>query len=213
MKENESEEKITLHDINKYIVFREISDERVEKEIIKQFIFYSKFYNDKIKERIKRELGFYSFKSNPIFSYDGNKHSLLINFSDEKSKKNSFKLTFKLNKEVKNNETNVSNINIQEELSTLTQSEKFCFIFLALSVKTMESMKLNSNPTNLIQNNKKEIINQTKLSLLKNIGDRVCIIQGETASGKSYVISKFAKVLGKKLIIYQMNSDSSLSIF
>ena len=45
------------------------------------------------------------------------------------------------------------------------------------------------------------------------LGDRVCIIQGETASGKSYVISKFAKVLGKKLIIYQMNSDSSLSIF
>ena len=78
----------------------------------------------------------------------------------KKSKKNSFKLTFKLNNEVKNNETNVSYINIQEELSTLTQSEKFCFIFLALSVKTMESMKLNSNPTNLIQNNKKEIIKQ-----------------------------------------------------
>ena len=158
--ENESEEKITLHDINKYIVFREISDERVEKEIIKQFIFYSKFYNDNIKERIKRELGFYSFKSNPIFDYDGKKHSLLINFSDEKSKKNSFKLKFKLNEEDENNETNISHINnIQEELSTLTQSEKFCFIFLALSVKTMESMKLNSNPTNLIQNNKKEIIN------------------------------------------------------
>ena len=72
-------------------------------------------------------------------------------------------------------------------------------------------MKLNSNPTNLIQNNKKEIINQTKLSLLKNLGDRVCIIQGEIASGKSYVI--FRKVLRKQLIIDQMNSDSSLSIF
>ena len=184
LKENESEEKITLHDINKYIVFREISDERVEKEIIKHFIFYSKFYNDNIKERIKRELGFYSFKSNPIFSYDGNKHSLLINFSDEKSKKNSFQLTFKLNEEDENNETNISHINnIQEELSTLTQSEKFCFIFLALSVKTMESMKLNRNSTKL--------------------GDRVCIKQGEI----SY------KVLGKKLIIYQMNSDSILFIF
>jgi hypothetical protein len=34
--------------------------------------------------------------------------------------------------------------------------------------------------------------NSTKL------GDRVCIIQGEIASGKSYVISKFTKVLGKK---------------
>ena len=55
----------------------------------------------------------------------------------------------------------------------------------------MESMKLNRNSTKL--------------------EDRVCIIQGEIASGKSYVI--FTKVLGKKLIIYQMNSDSSSSIF
>ena len=55
----------------------------------------------------------------------------------------------------------------------------------------MESMKLNRNSTNL--------------------GDRVCIIQGEIASGKSYII--FAKVLGKQLIIYQMNSDSNLSVF
>ena len=53
----------------------------------------------------------------------------------------------------------------------------------------MESMKLNNNSTKL--------------------GDRVCIIQGEIALGKSYVIFS----LGKKLIIYQMNSDSSLSIF
>ena len=75
-KENESEEKITLHDINKYIVFREISNERVEKEIIKHFIFYSKFYDDNIKERIKRELSFYFFKSN--------KHSLLIKIFNKK---------------------------------------------------------------------------------------------------------------------------------
>ena len=53
----------------------------------------------------------------------------------------------------------------------------------------MESMKLNRNSTKL--------------------GNRVCIIQGEIALGKSYVIFS----LGKKLIIYQMNSDSSLSIF
>ena len=107
----------------------------------------------------------------------------MINFSDEKSKKNSFQLTFKLNEEFKDNETNVSYINIQEELLTLTQSEKLYFIILGLSVKTMESMKLNRNSTKL--------------------GDRVCIKQREI----SY------KVLGKKLIIYQMNSDSSLSIF
>jgi hypothetical protein len=65
------------------------------------------------------------------------------------------------------------------------------FVLFFLAVKTMESMKLNKNSTKL--------------------GNRVCIIQGKTASGKSYVI--FAKVLGKQLIIYQMNPDSSLSIF
>jgi midasin (ATPase involved in ribosome maturation) len=39
------------------------------------------------------------------------------------------------------------------------------------------------------------------------------IIQGETASGKSFIIRFFSKMLGQKLNVYQMNQDTGLSIF
>ncbi len=195
LKENECEDKITLHDINKYIILREISDETIEKDIIKQFIFYYKFHNEEIKKIIQNELNFYSLKLNPSFNYENNKKVLIINFSDKKSKTTKpFKLEFQNdNENLGDYSINLENINIQDEISTLTKSEKYCFIFLALSIKTMEKSKKYKNP--------------------KHLGDRVCIIQGETASGKTYVISKFAKILGKKLLVYQMNSDTTKSIF
>ena len=39
-----------------------------------------------------------------------------------------------------------------------------------------------------------------------------CILQGETGSSKSYLISLFAEMVGKKLNIYQMNNDSNVSM-
>jgi hypothetical protein len=39
------------------------------------------------------------------------------------------------------------------------------------------------------------------------------IIQGETTSGKSFIIRLFSKMLGQKLNVYQMNQDTGLSIF
>ena len=42
---------------------------------------------------------------------------------------------------------------------------------------------------------------------------RACIIQGDTASGKTHLIRLFAEVLGQKLIIYQINKETGLSIF
>ena len=39
-----------------------------------------------------------------------------------------------------------------------------------------------------------------------------CILQGETGSSKSFLISLFAEMLGKKLNIYQMNNDSNVSM-
>ncbi|KAK8841092.1 hypothetical protein M9Y10_027933 [Tritrichomonas musculus] len=45
------------------------------------------------------------------------------------------------------------------------------------------------------------------------LSKRPCIIQGSTASGKSHIIRLFAKMLGRKLNVYQMNSDSNMSIF
>ena len=42
---------------------------------------------------------------------------------------------------------------------------------------------------------------------------KVPIIQGETASGKSYLLNIFAKIMGEKLLVYQMNENTGLSIF
>ena len=39
-----------------------------------------------------------------------------------------------------------------------------------------------------------------------------CIIQGGTASGKSLIIRIFSEMMGKKLNIYQMNSETGVSI-
>ena len=42
---------------------------------------------------------------------------------------------------------------------------------------------------------------------------RACIIQGDTAAGKTHLIRLFAEMLGQKLIIYQINKETGLSIF
>ena len=38
------------------------------------------------------------------------------------------------------------------------------------------------------------------------------ILQGSTAAGKSFVILTFSLIMGQKLNIYQMNSNSGMSI-
>lgn len=42
---------------------------------------------------------------------------------------------------------------------------------------------------------------------------KVPIIQGETASGKSFLIKLFAEIMGQTLNIYQLNDNSGMSIF
>ena len=42
---------------------------------------------------------------------------------------------------------------------------------------------------------------------------KVPIIQGKTASGKSFLIQQFAKLLGQESILYQMNSNTGNSLF
>ena len=41
---------------------------------------------------------------------------------------------------------------------------------------------------------------------------KVPIIQGKTASGKSFLIQQFAKILGQESILYQMNSNTGISL-
>ena len=45
------------------------------------------------------------------------------------------------------------------------------------------------------------------------IAKKTPIIQGVTASGKSFIIKLLAEVLGQDLSIYQLNSNSGISLF
>ena len=42
---------------------------------------------------------------------------------------------------------------------------------------------------------------------------RACIIQGDTASGKTHLVRLFAELVGQKLVVYQINKETGLSMF
>ena len=44
------------------------------------------------------------------------------------------------------------------------------------------------------------------------LAGRTCLVQGGTASGKSKIIRVFSEIMGKKLNIYQMNSETGVNI-
>ena len=70
-----------------------------------------------------------------------------------------------------------------------------------------EEIKQKINTLNLKQ---KQCLLFLVLSILCK---RACIIQGDTASGKTHLIRLFAEMLGQKLIVYQINKETGLSIF
>ena len=49
--------------------------------------------------------------------------------------------------------------------------------------------------------------------ILSILCKRACIIQGDTASGKTHLVRLLAEMVGQKLIVYQINKETGLSIF
>ena len=70
-----------------------------------------------------------------------------------------------------------------------------------------EELKQKINTLNLKQ---KQCLLFLVLSILCK---RACVIQGDTAAGKTHLIRLFAEMLGQKLIVYQINKETGLSIF
>ena len=123
------------------------------------------------------------------------------------------------------------------------QSEFIKYIINELGFLTMKMNPIIKNKENYlsISFKNKEVKNEIKLSyygyinnteLLQKINTlnikqkqcilflalsilckRACVIQGDTASGKTYLIRLFAEMLGQKLIVYQINKETGLSIF
>ena len=70
-----------------------------------------------------------------------------------------------------------------------------------------EELKQKINTLNLKQ---KQCLLFLVLSILCK---RACVIQGDTAAGKTHLIRLFSEMLGQKLIVYQINKETGLSIF
>ncbi len=169
--ENEINElPLTLNEVRKYIQFRnEIPD--LDKGILMKFIFEHHFTQIDSIQKVKNSLNFIDYMFNPYIKYSANNEKLIYKVS-KKSKGNRIIMNIK----------NPNKINVEQNIklfNSLTQSEKFCILFLLCCLKA----------------------------------NKVPIIQGSTATGKSYSINVLSNILGEDLYIYQMNENTGISIF
>ena len=160
---------LTLNEVRKYIQLRnEIPD--LDKGIFMNFIFQHHFTHlDSIK-KVQKSLNFIDYMFNPYIEYSANNKELKFKIS-KKGKRNIIKIPIKNPEKIKK-----ENIKL---FSLLTQTEKFCLLFLLCCLKAQ----------------------------------KVPIIQGMTASGKSFSINILSKIMGEELFIYQMNENTGISIF
>lgn len=158
----------TLNDIEKYLLFRNITKGFFDESIISQMIFAYRFLSNDMTEKMLKHLNLENMKFCPIFSYDNLHKNLIIKISNDEKEKG---LILPLLTEFKDP-------TLITKIDRLTSSQKKCLIFLACSV----------------------------------LSKRSCVIQGETESGKSYLIRLFAELVGAKLNIFQMNKDCDISM-
>ena len=108
-----------------------------------------------------------------------------------------------------------------EQIPTIGYEENNKKLYIYLEKKKSNYILIETiEPDSIIQKENKRIFNS--LTQIQKLGfifliccykaNKVPLIQGETASGKSYLINIFSKLLGKKPIIYQITSNSGLSI-
>ena len=95
------------------------------------------------------------------------------------------------------------------------------YLFVKISENSNKELVMQTHNQNIDVNEIKSILNgltdtETRCLFFLILCYKtkiIPIIQGETASGKSFIIRLFSKMLGQKLNVYQMNQDTGLSIF
>ena len=94
-------------------------------------------------------------------------------------------------------------------------------LIIYLKKNKFEHIKLDTiNPKKINKKENKRLFRSlTKIQKLGIIfliccikSDKIPLIQGETASGKSYLMKIFAKLFGQEIILYQITSNSGMSI-
>ncbi|OHT04875.1 hypothetical protein TRFO_27550 [Tritrichomonas foetus] len=166
-KEAKISSKLSLNDISKYILFRNITKEFLDETTILQIIFAYRFHQENMIQLMLKTLNLENMKFRPLFSYNLPSKQLYIRITKESR--------IGLELPLKQNNIDVSQLQL---IDSLTLAQKHCLIFLACSI----------------------------------LSKRACVVQGDTASGKSFLIRLMAQLLGAKLNVFQMNSDSSVSM-
>ena len=157
----------TMNDIDKYILFRNLTKNFFHETTISQMIFAYRFSSDEMIQKVLTTLKLENMIFSPSFEYDNSSNSLVIKVSKDENNG----LVLPLISQPKNRA-------ILSSIDSLTLPQKHCLTFLGCSV----------------------------------LADRSCVVQGDTASGKSHLIRLFAELMGAKLNVFQMNSDSNISM-
>ena len=100
-----------------------------------------------------------------------------------------------------------------EESSTILIDKIDEKIKIKIKIKAFFKDKLSYEEKNNLQKKFNSLNSTQKICILFLIlcvlSKRTSLIQGETASGKSHVIRTFGELMGKKINIYKINSESS----
>ena len=101
--------------------------EMKDKGILMKFIFERHFTQIDFTQKVKNSLNFIDYMFNPYIKYSANNEKLIYKVS-KKSKGNRIIMNIK----------NPNKINVEQNIklfNSLTQSEKFCILFLLYSLK------------------------------------------------------------------------------
>ena len=174
---------LSLNDINKFISFRDNTYTKLDISIISQFIFVYRHSDNEKIQELTNKLQFNAFNFIPKFSYI-NKRKFRIDIEDHE----------------------------EENKSGNHENEFLSDNYIELTLNT--DKKINENDIdkkiNTLTKPQKHCLLFLSCSQLSNCS---IILQGNTNSGKSHLITLFAEILGKKLLIYQMNKDINSTMF
>ena len=120
----------------------------------------------------------------------------LLTYNNEQKQLNKNKILSKLNK------CDFNYLNNTKEFIMEVNSKSF-------SIMAEEKLKNFEEEKNTLSYEQKKCLIFLGLSVKSNIS---CIIQGSTGVGKSHLIKLFAKFLGKKLHIFELNKDNQISL-
>ena len=217
-----------------YILNHEIMNENQRKEIFKNKAKYEEYY----RKAIEYEFNYFSKKFITSLNFiQQNSIEPTFNLIDIKKyidfRKNIPKINqiylmlfifvYRFDKrEIQEKMENILNLKLTDDFNPyIDYDDNQKKLIVSLGKNKFDNIELlitNSEKINKLEN-KRLFSYLTKIQKLGIIfliccilSGRIPLIQGETASGKSYLMKIFSKLFGQEMILYQLTSNSGISI-